>query len=225
MSLLSILGAMMDEGLEPVQQRVVVQPGVNPYSGQPTGIAQGQDMRRSLGEFLTDVRRASQGRITSREANQEGVPQAAGLSRLGRDEQRRNEALPLENAKKVQDIESSKAMEGQRVATAAKSRAWIKMQESKDPDVLEAVREANEAIRTIPSMMSKANDPEFVQNLAENNYRLLKKLKTGTKPGAAAGPKKQSAAPTGKIRVKKIGTDQEGTIDASDFNEKIYKKL
>ena len=62
------------------------------------------------GGFMTDVLRASQGRLTAADAAKLGSPKAAGLDRRELDDLLEQRALPLKEAVLRQQIEGSKAL-------------------------------------------------------------------------------------------------------------------
>lgn len=178
------------------------------------------------GGFLTDVVRASQGRMTATDAARIGLPEAAGLSHQNLKELLDQRALPLKEAKARQDIESGGALEGQRRARATREQEFGAAAE--DPAFKLAVQSVDKELNDSPvARVRYANDPDALHQLYFERYRALKSTKAGVKPKPIerGKPKAPAVGAAGGKRIRvKIG-NQTGSIDEKDFDAKTMERV
>ena len=176
------------------------------------------------GSLLVDAWRAAQGRITSLDAHEVGIPEAAGLSRQSLEDLLNQRGLPLKEAKQRQDIESGEALEEQRRSKAINDREY--REQAKDPVFGLAVQSVEKELASSPIAAARyASDPEARHKLYSDRFVAFKAIKSGKQPKPVGKPATGAAAAKGGGRIRvKIG-NQTGTIDEKDFDPKSMTRL
>ena len=187
--------------------------------------------------FFSDFLLGAAGRVSVSDAEKIGAPQAAGLSREElsslirmqqeeRLQEREDLRAPIERDKMRQDIASSKALEGDRVAKRKARESMVGL--TKDPDFAMANANVQRRIKDDPLTALDANDPEVRFQLLQEELGVLKAAKKGPapKPGSK-GPKagKDKVAGEKMIGVKHKESGQTGRMPESKFNPDLYERL
>ena len=209
MALFDLFGALAQVATERSALRREDTAALDPVTGERAfaGDRRPVPLEGVPGGFLTDVVRASQGRMTAVDAARVGLPEAAGLSKANLQELLDQRALPLKEAKQRQDIESSGALENQRKARASREQQFGAAAE--DPAFKLAVQSVDKELNDSPIARTRyASDPDALHQLYFERFRALKATKGGArpkpveKPAAKVGAPSASAVGGGSIKVK-----------------------
>lgn len=224
-NLIAALGKVMREEEPDLDYAAAVDPETgrkafanDPRPLPPTG-------RSNEGGFLTNVHRASRGRLTDSEARAMNMPEAAGKSLAEIKQLLDMQEVPLRRRKMEQDIEASDALEQQR-RSKAKAQASLSSM-TKDPLFAMANSNLERAIAENSILrLQLGNDPEAKLQALNEQLAILRAAKGGKKDLPGHGKIEAAPAATNEPKTITIKAPSGATKTVADTpkNRKLAER-